>query len=462
MMEKLLTLEEILSFDRETNRSLHREFVNPGLARLLSLLDFDKNFVKAQGAYIWDDKGNRYTDFLGGYGALNLGHNHPDVISAIEKVKDRPNILQASLNKLSAGLAHNLAMISPKGLKHTFFCNSGAEAVESALKLARISTGRKVFVYCANSFHGKTFGALSVTGREKYRKPFDPLIQDVREVPFGDVSALESALKPRDVAGFIVEPIQGEGGIIVPPDGYLRSARELCSKYGTLLIVDEIQTGFGRTGYMFACQREEVTPDIMCLAKSLGGGIMPIGATISTDEVWEKGYGGLDRCLLHTSTFGGNSWAMSAGISTIDVIVKENLPEQAKVKGEYFLNKLLNLKEKYKIIKDVRGRGLMIGLEFYQPEGGILDKITGGGVSKITSEYLGSLVAGELLNRYHIITAYTLNNPNVIRLEPPLIISREDLDRFVDAMDDLLRSHPTITRIALASSKTILGSIFKR
>ncbi|MGC8970669.1 MAG: aspartate aminotransferase family protein [bacterium] len=461
-MERLLSLEEILNFDRDTSRKIYGDYVNSGFARLLSLLDFDKNFLKAQGVYVWDEKGDRYIDFLGGYGALNLGHNHPAIISAIEKIKDRPNILQASLNKLSAGLAHNLAMISPKGLKHVFFSNSGAEAVESALKLARISTGKKVFVYCTNSFHGKTFGALSVTGREKYRKPFEPLLQDVREVPFGDLYALESALKPKDVAGFIVEPIQGEGGIIVPPDGYLKSARELCDKYGALLIVDEIQTGFGRTGYMFACQKEEVTPDIMCLAKSLGGGIMPIGAIVSTDEVWEKGYGGLDKCLLHTSTFGGNSWAMSAGIATIDVIVRENLSEQARVKGDYFLKKLLGLKEKYKLIKDIRGRGLMIGLEFHQIEGGIINKITGGGVSRVTSEYLGSLVAGELLNRYHIITAYTLNNPNVIRLEPPLVINQEDLDIFVDALDDLLRSHPTITHIALASSKTILGSIFRR
>jgi len=461
-MERLLSLEEILNFDRERTRSIYREYVNPGFARLLSLLDFDKNFVKAQDVYVWDDQGNRYIDFLGGYGALNIGHNHPKVISTIEKIKDRPNILQASLNKLSAGLAHNLAMISPKGLRHVFFCNSGAEAVESALKLARVSTGKKVFVYCTNSFHGKTFGALSVTGREKYRKPFEPLLQDVREIPFGDISALESALKSRDVAGFIVEPIQGEGGIIIPPDGYLKSAREVCNKYGALLIVDEIQTGFGRTGYMFACQREEITPDIMCLAKSLGGGIMPVGAVISTEEVWEKGYGGLDKCLLHTSTFGGNSWAMAAGISAVEVIIEENLPEQAKIKGEYFLKKLLSLKDRYKLIKDVRGRGLMIGLEFYQPEGGILDKITGGGVSRITNEYLGSLIAGELLNRYHIITAYTLNNPNVIRLEPPLTIKQEDLDTFVEALDNLLKSHPTIASIALSSSKTILGSIFKR
>lgn len=459
---KLLSLDEILKLNRKEIRRLHEEYVNSGLAKLLSLLDFDKNFVRAQGQYVWDDEGNRYIDFLGGYGALNLGHNHPDVIKAIESINDKPNILQASLNKLSAGLAYNLAMISPKGLKHVFFSNSGAEAVESALKLARISTGRKFFVYCSNSFHGKTFGALSVTGREKYRKPFEPLLQDVREVPFGDVSALELALKSKDVAGFIVEPIQGEGGIIVPPDGYLSSARELCSKYGTLLIVDEIQTGFGRTGTMFACEREGVTPDIMCLAKSLGGGIMPIGAIITTEDVWKKGYGGMEKCLLHTSTFGGNSWAMTAGIATIEVIVRENLPEEAKSKGEYLLNKLLALKEKHKLIKDVRGRGLMIGLEFTQPEGGILDKITAGSISKISSEYLGSLVAGELLNRYHIITAYTLNNPNVIRLEPPLIITKEDIDVLINALDDLFTSHPTFTRIAFSSTKTIFGSIFKR
>lgn len=459
---KLLTLDDILKLNRKDIRSLYGEYSNSGLVKLLSLLDFDKAFVKAQGQYVWDDEGNRYIDFLGGYGALNLGHNHPEVIKAIDAIKDKPSILQASLNRLAAGLAHNLAQISPKGLKHVFFSNSGAEAVEAALKLARISTGRRFFVYCSNSFHGKTFGALSVTGREKYRKPFEPLLQDVREIPYGDVSALEVALKQRDVAGFIVEPIQGEGGIIVPPDGYLKSVRELCSKYGTLFIVDEIQTGFGRTGTMFACQREGVIPDIMCLAKSLGGGIMPIGATIATEDVWEKGYGGMEKCLLHTSTFGGNSWAMAAGIAAIDVIVRDNLPEEAKRKGEYLLDRLNALKEKHKLIKDVRGRGLMVGLEFNQPEGGILNKITGGSVSKISGEYLGSLVAGELLNRYKIITAYTLNNPNVIRLEPPLIVAKEDIDTIVDALDDLFTSHPTFTKIALASTKTILGSIFKR
>jgi len=459
---RLISLEDALALDREKVREYYREYSNSGLARTLALLDFDKNFVKAQGVSLWDSNNNRYLDFLGGYGALNLGHNHPEVIASIEKVRDVPNILQASLNKLAAGLAYNLAKITPEGLKHTFFANSGAEAVEGALKLARISIGRKKFVYCDNSFHGKTFGALSVTGRAKYQEPFKPLLEDVEKVQFGDIDSLENVLKNEDCACFIVEPIQGEGGVLIPPDGYLKSVRDVCNKYGTLLIIDEIQTGFGRTGYMFACQREDVSPDIMCLAKSLGGGIMPIGAFIATEDVWEKGFGGMEKCLLHTSTFGGNSWAMASGIASINIIVRDNLPQQAKEKGEYLLSKLNKLKEKYSIIKDIRGRGLIIGIEFNQPKEGILDKITGGAVTRFAMEYLGSLVAGELLNRYHIITAYTLNNPNVIRLEPPLIVSYEDLDFVVNALDEMLGSNPTFTRLALSSAKTMFGSIFHK
>ncbi|MGB9682494.1 MAG: aspartate aminotransferase family protein [bacterium] len=458
----ILSIEEILALDREKVREYYKEYSNSGFAKTLALLDFDKNFVKAQGVYLWDNNNDRYLDFLGGYGALNLGHNHPEVIEALERIKDVPNILQASLNKFSAGLAYNLAQIAPKGLKHTFFANSGAEAVEGALKLARISTGRKKFVYCNNSFHGKTFGALSVTGRSKYQEPFKPLLQDVEMIPYGDAESLENVLKNRDCACFIVEPIQGEGGVIVPPDGYLKDVRDICTSYGTLLVIDEIQTGFGRTGYMFACQRENVSPDIMCLAKSLGGGIMPIGAFITTEEVWENGFGGMERCLLHTSTFGGNSWAMTAGIASIGIIVRSNLPQQAREKGEYLLNKLYTLREKYPIIKDIRGRGLLIGIEFNQPEEGVLDKITGGAVTRFAKEYIGSLVAGELLNRYHIVTAYTLNNPNVIRLEPPLIVSYEDLDFVANALDEMFNSNSTFTKLAFSGVKTILGSMFHK
>jgi putrescine aminotransferase len=213
---------------------------------------------------------------------------------------------------------------------------------------------------------------------------------------------------------------------------------------------------------MFACEHENVVPDIMCLAKSLGGGVMPIGAYIAKDDVWKKGYGTMDRCLLHTSTFGGNTLACAAGITAIKLILDKNLPEAAKEKGEYFLGRLKELKEKHKLIKDVRGKGLMIGVEFNQPEGGIIDKLSGGAVSRLSNEYLGSLVAGELQNKHHIITAYTLNNPNVIRFEPPLIVTKEQLDRVVEALDEIMTRSGSLLGMTLSSAKTVIGSLFNR
>lgn len=461
-MSKLLSVDDALHLDRKDIRELYKEYINPGLVQMLSLLNFDKQFVKAEGTKVWDSEGNVYLDFLGGYGALNFGHNPPEIIKEIEKVKTMPSLLQASLGTMAAVLAQNLAQIVPGNLKRCFFGNSGAEAVEGALKLARAATKKEKFLYCQGSFHGKTFGALSVTGREKYQKSFTPLLPHCRAVPYGELQPLEEALKNKDVAAFIVEPIQGEGGIIVPPPGYLKGVRELCSKYEALLIIDEIQTGFGRTGTNFACEYEGVVPDILCLAKSLGGGVMPIGAYITTEEIWEQAYGGMDKALLHTSTFGGNAWAAAAGIAAVNLLVKENLAEKAKEKGEYLLKGLKDFKAKYPMVKDVRGRGLMIGIEFEKPSQGLLNKITKGMVSKLSQEYLGSLVAGELQNKYRIITAYTLNNPNVIRLEPPLTVSYEEMDVLLNALEDIFSKHHGFVDMALASSKTIINYLFKR
>ena len=277
MSSELYKISDLVNLDRKEIVENYKEYVNPGLASLITLMSMDRDYIKASGVYVWDKDGQRYLDFLGGYGALNLGHNPPEVINEMEKVKEMPNILKTNLSKMAGALAHNLAKITPGDLQNTFFCNSGAEAVEGAIKTARISTGKTGLISCEGSFHGKTFGALSVTGRTKYQEPFKPLVPGCSRVPFGNLEALEEALAKGDTAAFIVEPIQGEGGVIVPPDGYLKGASELCNKYGALFIVDEIQTGLGRTGYMFACEHEQVQPDIMCLAKSLGGGVMPIG-----------------------------------------------------------------------------------------------------------------------------------------------------------------------------------------
>lgn len=454
----LLKIEEALSLSREQVVEFHKNYLNAGLAGMLKLLDLDKVFVRAAGVSVWDTEGREYLDFLGGFGALNLGHNHPAVLAALEKVRPLPNLIQSSLGALAAALAHNLAQITPGNLQRSFFCNSGCEAVEGALKLARAATGRKEFISCHNSFHGKSFGALSVTGREKYQQPFEPLLPGCTAVPFGDARALAYELKKGKAAAFIVEPIQGEGGINLPPAGYLAQAANLCRQYGTLLIVDEVQTGFGRTGTMFACEQEGVVPDILCLAKSLGGGIMPIGACVTTDEIWKKAYGGMEKALLHTSTFGGNTWAAAAAIAAIQVIREENLPAAAKEKGDYFLQGLQGLKERFPLVKDVRGRGLLIGLEFNQP-GGLAARLSGGLTDRLAGEYTGSLVAGELLNKHGIITAYTLNNPNVIRLEPPLTVTYEQIDKVLGALEDILTRHKGFFSMAASGAGVVIRTL---
>lgn len=456
-----LNLEKALKQDRGEVAENHKNYLNASLASMLGLLDFDKHFVKAEGVFVWDSRGQKYLDFLGAYGALNTGHNHPRVLAALERVKDMPNLLQASLNPIAGALAKNLALIAPGNLRRSFLCNSGAEAVEGALKLARAATGRQEFIYCHGSFHGKTMGALSVTGREKYQKAFLPLIPGCQAIPYGDLNALEERLQKRTAAAFIVEPIQGEGGIIEPPPGYLSGARDLCTRYGSLLIIDEIQTGLGRTGRMFACEHEGVVPDIVTLAKSLGGGVMPIGAYITTDEIWKKAYGSLDRALLHTSTFGGNTRAAAAAIAALEVILEEDLPARAKEQGGKLLAGLLALKEKYPLIKDVRGRGLMIGIEFSQPEG-LLSKATFGLAPKLSEEYMGSLVAVELLNRHRIITAYTLNNPNVIRLEPPLTVGESEIEALLAALEDIFTHHKSFFSVAATGARTVIKSLIKK
>jgi len=456
--DKLINLEQALALDRAAVRKLHGEYLNAGLVTLLELLDFDKRFVRAQGVSVWDSKGEEYLDFLGGYGSLNTGHNHPRVIAAVEAVRSAPNLLQASLSPLAGALAKNLAAVAPGNLKRSFFCNSGAEAVEGAIKLARIATGRTKLIYTENSFHGKTMGALSITGRHKYQEAFRPLVSACQAIPYDDLAALEKALHPKDAAAFIVEPIQGEGGINVPSPGYLKEARRLCAKYGTLFIADEIQTGLGRTGRMFACEEEGVEPDLLCLAKSLSGGIVPIGAYIATDAAWKKAYGSLDRALLHTSTFGGNAWACAAALATLEVIIEEDLPRQAAEKGGYLLRRLGELREKSRLLKEVRGRGLLIGLEFAEKKKGLAHKLSFGFLDKLSEEYLGSLVAGELLNRHRVITAYTLNNPNVIRLEPPLVVSFEQIDYLLRALGEVFERNRSFLGLAASTVRLPSGA----
>ena len=447
-VHRAITLESALSASAAEVASRFGRHINTPLKSLLTFIGADRRYVRARGLSVFDDTGREYVDFLGGYGALNLGHNHPELAAALELVAERPNILQASMNPLASALAAALAGVTPGLLQKTFLCNSGAEAVEAALKLSRAATRRPGLLYCGNSFHGKTFGALSVTGRALYQDPFRPLLPGCRAVPFGDLNALDEAVRSRRFAAFIVEPIQGEGGIIVPPQGYLREAQRLCHDTGTLLVLDEVQTGLGRTGYLFAAEHDGVEPDVMVLAKSLGGGIMPIGACIATDEIWQRAYGSRERCLLHTSTFGGNTRACAVALKTLEVLAREDLPGQARRKGERFLAQLRTLAGESALIKEVRGRGLMVGIDL-QASGRNL-------APRQMQDYLGAAICGLLLEEHGIITAFALNNPNTIRFEPPLIVSDEQLDFAVESLADILRRHRSLGRAAFALGRSLV------
>ncbi len=458
----LLSVDDVFQLKRKEVLELYKKYVHQGRASSQSLLNLDTNFVKAEGCMVWDEDGHEYLDFVGGYGSLNLGHNHPAVLKALHKVEDAPVMLQSALSKFAAVLAHNLAQITPGDLHNCWFCSTGTEAVEGALKLARLYTGKKDIIYCLGGFHGKTMGSLSVTGKKNYQEPFEPLVPGCIPIPYGDLDALEGALQKYEAAAFIVEPILGEGGIILPPEGYLTEVRRLCSMYDTLFILDEIQTGLGRTGTLFACEHEGVVPDVMVLSKSLGGGLVPIGAYITTAPIMKNAYGSsVEKILMLTSTFGGNTRSAAAAIAAVETIVKENLHQQAAEKGSYFLNKLQGLQEKYDIIKEVRGRGLLIGLELSQ-ESGLLDFLSAGSLKKLSSEYLSSMVGAELQNKYGIITLFTTNNPNVLRLEPPLTVSYKQLDRAVDAFDELFSKHKSFIKIALKSSGSAVSSFFRK
>jgi putrescine aminotransferase len=450
----LCGLDGALELDRKTTGEMFSKYVNPGLKTLLSAIGFNKCFVRAEGVSVFDENGDEYLDFLGGYGSLPFGHNPPEILEGMAKIDKMPNFLQAHTNPFQAALAHDLSRITPEGLDITFFSNSGTEAVESALKLARAATGRTIFVYCDGAFHGKTLGSLAVGGREKYRKPFEPLMPETVGVPFGDIDSLDKVLKEKACAAFIVEPVQGEAGVILPPEGYLEEARKITTRTGALLIFDEVQTGFGRTGTMFACQAHNVVPDIMCMAKALGGGVMPIGATICKKATWEKAYGGLTKAILHTSTFGGGTRACAAALLTIQKIIHEQLDQRAAELGTYFLAALKTLKERYQLIKEVRGKGLLIGLEFDKPVSGVLDKISAGSIGRLAKEYFASIVAGELMNKYGVITAYTLNNPNVMRLEPPLIVAKEQIDHVLNSLEDIFGKHKSMFSLAVSFVKS--------
>lgn len=395
----------------------YENYVNPTHAKLLRMMGLDSAAGEANGCYITDQKGNTYLDCLGGYGVFSLGHRHPEVVRAVRLQLDKMALSsKILLDESLALLGEKLAQITPGDLRYSFFCNSGAEAVEAALKFARLTKKKPGIISTFNGFHGKTLGALSITGRDAFRLSSEPLLPQVHFVPYGQLEPVRSALD-ENVAAIIVEPVQGEGGVHVPPYGYLTGLRKICDEEGILLIADEVQTGLGRTGYLFACEAENVVPDIMVMAKALGGGVMPIGAITVRPPVWDVL---LREPLIHTSTFGGNPLACSAALAALHVLTEGCLLEEVREKGEYLLDQLQIFPKIYpSVVKEIRGRGLLVGIE-------------------LTEEAAGGVVMAQLLE-HKILVAYTLNNPKVIRVEPPFLITQQELDYFVAALDNAIK-----------------------
>lgn len=390
----------------------YEKYINPAQARLFRFMGLDSVESEAEGWTITDSRGQKFIDCLGGYGMFALGHRHPKVVAAVEHaLHTMPMCSKVLFNRPMADLAQALAEITPGALQYSFFVNSGTEAVEGCLKIARLATKKKKFVAAKNAFHGKTMGSLTATGRDLYREPFKPLLSGFTHVEFGDANALAEAVDD-DTAAVILEPIQGEGGIIIPPDGYLKQAENICHSKGALFIADEVQTGIGRTGKWFGVDYEHVEPDLMACAKALGGGVMPIGAIIGTERAWS---GLIEAPFLHTSTFGGNQLACAAGVAAIQVIKEEDLLRRGTEAGAYLKAGLEKIAADFPaVIKAVRGRGMMLGIE-------------------LTKEGAGGMLMSLMVAK-HIIVAYTLNNPKVIRLEPPLIMPKEVIDQVLEAL----------------------------
>ncbi|MFL5823413.1 MAG: aminotransferase class III-fold pyridoxal phosphate-dependent enzyme [Solirubrobacteraceae bacterium] len=407
------------------------------LVDVLRILGFDREYVSAEGSYIYDAGGRAHLDFHTGEGFASLGHNHPDVRDTLRAALSANLVdgVQIHYSALAGMLAEALAQRLPQGLEAMFFTSGGAEAVDSAMKFARAATGRPRLVSCDSSFHGVTLGPLSLVGDEFFKEGFGPLLPGCARVPFGDLSRLEAELRSGDVAAFIVEPIQGRA-VTLPPDGYLEEAAALCRRYGTLLVLDEIQTGMGRTGSWFALENWGLEPDFVLVGKALSGGYMPVAAMVTTREIHDRAVGTLERSYVHQSTFGRNRLSMAAGLATLRIIERDGLVEQARHMGDVLFSGLSELQRRYEMIKEVRGKGLMIGIELGRPAARV-GRMTWR-LAHLASEGLFPQLIVIPLHRDHGVITMASGKNDVIKLLPPLTLSEPEAETFLTALDAVL------------------------
>jgi|KBSSwiStaDraftv2_1062776.scaffolds.fasta_scaffold00488_16 acetylornithine/succinyldiaminopimelate/putrescine aminotransferase len=422
-------LGELLASRGAERYALQEKYVNPQVARTLHTIGFDKVYTRGEGAYLFDEVGDDYLDMLAGFGVFQLGRHDPTVRQAIHDVVDMGlgDLTQFDAPPLAGILAERLLGKAPH-LERVYFSNSGTEAVEAALKFARYATGRGRVVYCDHAFHGLTTGSLSVNGAGEFRKGFGPLLPDA-VIPFGDLNALRRELRAGDVAAMIVEPIQGKGVSIAPP-GFLGEAHELLRKHRALLIADEVQTGFGRTGDFFAYENDGIEPDLVTTAKGLSGGYIPVGATLGKDWIWQKVFSSMDRVLVHDSTFGSNAQAMAAGLATLHVMDRDDVVGNARKIGDQLRSRLAATVEEFDMVADVRGRGLMIGIEFGKPRSLKL-RPAWAALQAARKGLFAQTVVHALFHQHRILTQVSGDHLEVIKLIPPLTIGDTEVERFV-------------------------------
>ncbi len=432
-----------LDAQRGRQFELHSRYINPALVKTLRTIGFDKNYVRGQGSWLYDAEDNRYLDLLTGWGVFALGRNNTRVRDILEQIlsRDMPNLVRMDCPLLS-GLAAEKLISHANGdhgssLARVFFCNSGTEAVEAAIKFARCATGKPGIVYCQNAFHGLTTGSLSINGAEFFRERFGPLLQNTEAVPFNNLAALEQSLSRKDVSAFVVEPVQGKSCSVVAP-GFLAEAQRLCRRAGALLVVDEVQTGLGRTGKWFSYQHSaDVEPDIVCVAKALSGGYIPVGAVLTTARVMDRVFDGMERCVVHSNTFGQNDMAMAAALATLHVLEEENVIENAARLGQYAIERVTEIGKSCPFVSEVRGQGLMFGIDFQRPESWKL-RAAWDALHRLNFGVFSQMIVLPLMHEHRILTQVAGYHTDVIKFLPPLTISKEEIDYFLSALDSVL------------------------
>ncbi len=457
----MLDIKELIAKRQGENLKLHNN-ISPTFAKVLSTIGFDKAYTRAEGASLWDNEGREYYDFLSGYGVFALGRNHPKIKKMLHDFLDldTASLIQMEPPLLSGLLAEKLIEIFGHGVRDTaYFTNSGTEAVESAIKFVRCATGREKILFLDHAFHGLSTGSLSINGNTEFREGFGALLPGDK-VYINDLDALEEKLKTREYAAFAFEPIQGKG-VYIPQKNYLKHAAELCAKYGTYTIADEVQTGLGRTGKWLACDHFEIEPDVICLSKALSAGFVPVGAVVYKREIYNKVFSRMDRCVVHSSTFGQGNMAMACGLAALDVINEENLLQNAHQKGEILLAKLGELKDKHEWIKEIRGKGLMIGIEMGKPTS-LKKKIAWDMVHKMDKGLFGELVVMPLLSKHGIITQVSGHHQDIVKLIPPLNIDDKHIDYFVKSLDEVLTSCDKISGPIFTMGKNLAKHVMKK